>query len=811
MSVESPKEREERQARANERLDSSRSFLEYASSRAEEREKNAKMGRVQAYLSAIAPIGAARVRVRAADILQSLSEEATPEEAVAEAQARVIDFWARAFGTEDTGDLAARRAIARKPDAFLDLDAENLASLRKLYESFNQEADLIPQPMAPSRLRALLGIIPSWILGVAAGLLLYSITDGPLIHRIAWSILLGVLLSLHSNSAVLALLGVFGELGNKRARRDEKEEPASAEDAPATLPETAIVIPIYHEDPMRVFSSIGAMRDALERTPHAGAFTFFVLSDSQNPMIAADEERAWRRLAAVPSSKIPVYYRRRPSNTGKKAGNIAEFAVRNEQRFRYMIVLDADSLISERTILELVKRIDAEPRLALLQAPNDLRGGETIYARALQFGHALAGGVLLRGLSRWSGGNGNYFGHNAIIRLSAFVRSCGLPKLAGAPPLGGPILSHDFVEAALLCRSGHEVRFAHDLSESYEEPPPSLEDYLTRDRRWCQGNLQHLRLVTAEGLTTLSRIHLLYGALAYLASPLWFAFIILGALSPALGVRIVDQELALGLMLAAFGLLLFPRFLAIIHALLMRRREFGGVLRLLSSVLVEFALSILLAPIMMFAQSQFVFEILSGKTVSWGTQSRDGSGSSNLFDPRLIIIFLSGIVTGTALMLSSELLALLLSPIWIPWILAPLLSRFLTHPGLSAAFRRVGLLRTGTETAPPPIIQSADRLRDYFHPDETSRFRDLILDPSLNARLRQDLERAGSEANDPARLAQLEARVLERGPAALSAAERAILLGDPGALSRLHTEAWKRWPVETWELPRPMHAETRER
>lgn len=796
-----------------EELESPRSFLEYASqytsSRAEERVKSAKMGRVQAYLSAIAPIGSARVRVRAAHLLQSLPEEASPEDAVMAAQARVNEFWQLAFGTTDTGDLSARRAIARKPDAFLDLDSGSLEALRRLYESFGQEADLVPQPMAPSRLRALLGIIPSWIIGVAAGALLFSITSGPLIHRIPWAILLGVLLSLHANSSTLALLGLFGSSG-KRARGRDQESPPQ-ENFPQTLPDTAIVIPIYHEDPMRVFSSIGAMRDALERTRYAGAFTFYVLSDTQNPLIAADEERAWRRLAAVPSSIIPVYYRRRPSNTGKKAGNIAEFAVRNEQRFRYMIVLDADSLISAGTILELVKRIDERPRVALLQAPNDLRGGETIYARALQFGHELAGGILLRGLSRWSGGNGNYFGHNAVIRLSAFVRSCGLPKLAGAPPLGGPILSHDFVEAALLCRSGHEVRFAHDLGESYEEPPPSLEDYLTRDRRWCQGNLQHLRLVTAEGLTTLSRIHLLYGALAYLASPLWFAFIVLGALSPFVGVTIVDQRLALGLMFGAFGLLLLPRFLAILHALLTRRAKFGGAIRLLGSVLVEFTLSILLAPIMMFAQSQFVFEILSGKTVSWGTQSRDGAGSSNFFDPRLLIIFFTGILTGAGLMLSSELLALLLSPIWIPWILAPLLSRVLTHPGLSAAFQRIGLLRVSTETAPPPIIQSADRLRDYFHPDETSRFRDLILDPSLNARRRQDLEREGRRADDPELLKRLEARALERGPAALSPAERELLLGDPGALGRLHTEGWKRWPVETWELPRPMHAESRER
>lgn len=792
-------------------LDSPRSFLEYASSRAEERAKNAKLGRVQAYLSAIAPIGAARVRVRAAHLIQELPEDAPPEDAVALAQARVGEFWEAAFGTSDTGDLAARRAIARKPDAFLDRDPQALSEMRRLYESFSVEADLVPQPMAPSRLRALVGILPSWLLGAAAATLLFSITSGPILHRIPWSVLLGILLALHSNATTLALLGVFGRV--RRAQEKERADGSSAKE-PLSLPDTAIVIPIYHEDPKRVFSSVGAMRDALERTPHAESFTFYVLSDTQDPLVAADEERAWRRLAAVPRSVIPVYYRRRPSNTGKKAGNIAEFAVRNEQRFRYMIVLDADSLIGPGTIVELVKRIDSNSRLALLQAPNDLRGGETIYARALQFGHALAGGILLRGLSRWSGGNGNYFGHNAVIRLSAFVRSCGLPKLAGAPPLGGPILSHDFVEAALLCRSGHEVRFAHDLGESYEEPPPSLEDYLTRDRRWCQGNLQHLRLVTAEGLTTLSRIHLLYGALAYLASPLWFAFLILGALSPFVGVTIDDPRLALALTLGAFGLLLFPRVIATLHAIFTRRKEFGGLLRLLSSVGIEFLVSVLLAPIMMFAQSQFVFEILSGRTVSWGTQSRDGSGSSNLFDPRLMIIFFSGIVSGVLLMWSSELLALLLAPIWIPWVLAPLLSRLLTHQGLSRAFRRLGLLRVGTETAPPPIIQSAERLRDYFHPDETSRFRDIVLDPALNARRRQDLEASSPReltSEERALIEKLEERVLSRGPAALSSEERALLLNDAQALARLHREGWKRWPVESWDLPRPMHAESRER
>ncbi|MEI9964607.1 MAG: hypothetical protein WDM92_07790 [Caulobacteraceae bacterium] len=95
----------------------------------------------------------------------------------------------------------------------------------------------------------------------------------------------------------------------------------------------------------------------------------------------------------------------------------------------------------------------------------------TPFARLQQFANRLYGPVFALGHQWWAGAEGNYWGHNAIIRVQAFAESAGLPHLPGKRPFGGHIMSHDFVEAALLRRRGWAVRMAPALQGSYEETP----------------------------------------------------------------------------------------------------------------------------------------------------------------------------------------------------------------------------------------------------------------------------------------------------------------------------------------------------
>jgi len=742
--------------------------------------------RVARYLAAVAPVDDERLAGHVAALQGELPAGVDPAGAVAFAQERLAAWWRLAFEDVDMGDIHARRALSRLPDALLSERPHDLQAVRRLRRHFAEPAALPPQRLARSRMTAWARLLPMLAAGVAGALGFADIVHAPPIVVIPWAALFGLLLSLQVHSAILALIGLV------------KRDPAAPPENTAPLPPTALVMPIYEEDPQRVFAALGAMREALLRTGRAEEFAFYVLSDTQDALRAADEERAWRRLAALAGGRLPVYYRRRSANVGKKAGNLAEFAVRNAHRFTYAIVLDADSVMGARTILALVDRMEREPAIGLLQAPVALRGGETLFARLLQFSHAVAGPLLFRGLGAWSGADGNYYGHNAIVRLRGFVECCGLPTLQGSPPLGGPILSHDFVEAALLRRGGWEVRFADGIDESFEEPPPTLGDYLTRDRRWCQGNLQHLRLVFAEGLTFVSRLHLLFGALAYLVSPLWLVFLAGGALVFAAGGTLAAHA-ALPVTAATLGVLLLPRLLGSADAFAVRSREFGGRFRLLLGCLLELATSALLAPVLLIAQTAFVLEILLGGAIDWRAQRRRIGAAFDSLDRRLLTSSLIGAVVGGALLLFARPLAWVMAPVWIPWILSQPLAIVLGRRSSSK------LLATAVEIEPPPILKAAERLGSYFHADQTARFRDIVLDPVLNARRRSELGRRSS-ASDPT-LATVADKAIVRGPAALRPDERNRLLDDPAQLERLHARAWQEWPVEAWHLPRPVHAE----
>ena len=386
---------------------------------------------------------------------------------------------------------------------------------------------------------------------------------------------------------------------------------------------TAIVFPIRNEDTVRVTAAAQAMHDALVQSGSASAFEIFFLSDTNDPVLAREEEAAIARLRDS-RPEATVFYRRRLANHGRKAGNVADFVRRWGGRYDYMAVLDADSLMSAEALMELVRRMDERPGTALIQTVPMIVNAQTMIARSQQFAMRAYGQLFGAGLAWWSGGAGNFWGHNAIIRVEAFAANAGLPVLPGRGPLGGHILSHDFVEAALLRRAGWRVEIAPEISGSYEESPPTMDDISTRDRRWAQGNLQHLKLIGARGFDPVSRVHIVAGVMGYGSALLWFSLILVGALQAWLG----DGDGHAGgasnlslLMLSAL-IVLSPKWLALYLWAIGRLPGWGRNPSFLAGLVLETAVSAAIAPILMVSQARAVIEPFLGRDAGWRPQAR---------------------------------------------------------------------------------------------------------------------------------------------------------------------------------------------
>jgi membrane glycosyltransferase len=404
----------------------------------------------------------------------------------------------------------------------------------------------------------------------------------------------------------------------------------------------AILMPVHNEDPARVYAGLQAIYESLAQTGFLRSFDFFILSDSTRPATWMKEEVGWKKLCQTLGGNPRIFYRRRRKNTGKKAGNISDFCRRWGHCYDSMIILDADSIMTGATIVTLARLMDLNERVGIIQVPSYTVNHVTLFARIQQFAARLYGPLIFGGLSFWQMGDGNYWGHNAIIRVSAFIRNCGLPKLPGNPPLGGYIRSHDFVEAALMCRGGSTVLLLPELSGSYEEAPPNILDYIKRDWRWCQGNLQHVRILPAKGLHGASRLHLAIGIMSYLSSLLWLAFLLSSLVCAVhyLHVRTLTLSLAMktqrpdmfqiGLLVAMVVMLIGPRLLS--FGLLLRYREmarqFGGFGRAFLGMILETLFSALLAPTMMLFQSGFVISTFLERDIGWSCQQRDDKGIS---------------------------------------------------------------------------------------------------------------------------------------------------------------------------------------
>ncbi|MGA7537552.1 MAG: glucans biosynthesis glucosyltransferase MdoH [Steroidobacteraceae bacterium] len=485
---------------------------------------------------------------------------------------------------------------------------------------------------------------------------------------------------------------------------------------------TAIIMPIYNEDTERVTAGLDVIWSSLSRLPEQGSFDLFILSDTRKLEIAAAEEAAWRALIARHHARGRIFYRRRPENVSRKAGNIADFVRAWGGAYDYAVVLDADSIMSGEALVMLARLMDANPQAGIIQALPLPAGRETLFARLIQFAARLSSPMLASGLSWWQLGEGNYWGHNAILRLKPFAAYCDLPRLPGSPPLGGEILSHDFVEAAFMRRAGFQVWLVPDDSGSWEEVPSNVIDYAARDRRWAQGNLQHLGLLPMRGLHWLSRVHLITGVLSYASSPLWLLVLLLSSTVVILDAlhghqyftpgsyalfptwpKYRDGEIA-ALLSITVAVLFLPKFLGALLAVkdVRLRRGFGGAAHLFASLGIEQLFSILLAPAMMLFHTTFVVTTLAGKPVAWHAQERGDRGIGVLEALlRHKWHLVTGIAWGAVILAFAPRYIWWLLPVLAGMVLAVPLTVMTSRTSAGLWLRKHRLLLTPEETDPP--------------------------------------------------------------------------------------------------------------
>ena len=628
-----------------------------------------------------------------------------------------------------------------------------------------------------------------------------------------WLLLLHtVLFSLVSFVFCNSFFGFFALL------RRLASSPPSESDAgrrPPLAP-TAVVFPIYNEDVARVMAGVEATYRSLQRTGQESSFEFFVLSDSTDPDHWIEEEIAYFRLLHRLQAIGRLHYRHRFNNQGMKAGNLEDFLERWGGQYRYMIVFDADSLMSGEAMVELVRRMEARPKIGILQTHPGIVRAQTLYARMQQFSNRLYGRVFAAGMGIWQQGSSNYIGHNAIIRIEPFMKNCRLPRLPWREPLGGQILSHDFVEAALMRKAGFEVRWIYDLEGSYEEGPANLIESARRHRRWCQGNLQHAWLLFNRSLLLLNRCHFLLGILAYASSLLWFCFLLLSTLvvvqfersslsliPVASFIPFLNIPLALegaAIFSFTFFMLFSPQIFSFLELWLnpSRRRAFGGGWQALGSILLEASLSILQAPLFMLWHALFVITIPWGKGITWTSQSRAQESTLAWRDA----VRTHGWQTGLGLIWMvvaysyNKMFLLWMTPILIPLIFSIPLNLVLSSARVGRRLRRWGILLTPEEhRVPDELIELAHAEQEFSAVLEKvhgSAAIFALVDPYINA-VHVTLQRQYGDHGDADGVEKDDEWInefLKQDPAEIGRAAFRTLLANAEDCRHLHLGLW---------------------
>lgn len=566
----------------------------------------------------------------------------------------------------------------------------------------------------------------------------------------------------------------------------------------------AMLLPTYNEDPYRIMARLRAMCESVDQSGYGSGFDWFVLSDTTNPSVWIAEEKCFLRLREDLRAKN-IFYRHRPENTARKSGNIEDWIKRFGAGYDHMIILDADSLMTGDTIVRLVSAMERHPGVALIQTLPIVVNARTLFARLQQFSGRLYGPLIAAGIAWWHGSEGNYWGHNAIIRVRAFAQDAGLPDLHGRKPFGGHILSHDFVEAALMRRTGWAIRMVPTLGGSFEECPPSLLDFAARDRRWCQGNLQHLAVLPARGLHWVSRLHLLTGIGSYLTAPLWLLFLVLGILI-SLQAQFVRPEyfpkgfslfpkwpaqdpiLAAWVFVGTMGLLIVPKLLAyvLLETQTRNRTQFGGGLLVFVGVMIETFLSGLIAPVMMIFQSSAVGEILLGRDAGWQVQRRDdGEWPTSDLIRKYAVPTLFGVGMAASAFAVSLPLLLWMAPVIVGLLLSvpiAMLSSRVSDPNSR-------LFRTPEQTAPPQVLIRANELANASGEAIACPLLELRNDPRLlDAHLMNlpgDQPRNRGQINPHLAIARAkieDAEIFEEALGYLTARETFAVLNSPAML-----------------------------
>ena len=587
---------------------------------------------------------------------------------------------------------------------------------------------------------------------------------------------------------------------------------------------TAVVMPICNEDVSRVFAGLRATYESAQRSGMLQHFDFFVLSDSSQPDLCVAELAAWNRLCQAVDGYGRIFYRHRVRRVKRKSGNIDDFCRRWGHSYRYMIGLDADSVMSGDCMARLVQLMEANPGAGIIQTAPRASGRGTLYARIQQFSTRVYGPLFTAGLHYWQLGESHYWGHNAIIRMAPFIRHCALAPLPGRGALAGDILSHDFVEAALMRRAGWAVWIAYDLTGSYEEMPPNLLDELKRDRRWCHGNLMNFRLFMAPGMHPVHRAVFATGVMAYLSAPLWFLFLALSTAMLASHTLTAPEyftaprqlfpiwpewhpEQALALFSATATLLFLPKILSVLLICVQGAKRYGGRLQVVLSMLMEMVFSALLAPVRMLFHSRFVAAAFLGWEMHWKSPPRGDAetswrealrkhGGHTLF----------GLAWGGGVFWLNPSYLWWLLPIVGALTLSIPLSVFSSRVSLGRRLRGLRSFLIPEEMKPPPELLATNAYLAATPPAPV--FADAVVDPSLNALLCAcATARPGLPVATRAQHAQLADIALKRGVAALSPEQANLLLRDPLAMSRLHFDVWcapqahPQWRVLTAQAP----------
>ncbi|MFS0825631.1 glucans biosynthesis glucosyltransferase MdoH [Pseudomonas phoenicis] len=632
-------------------------------------------------------------------------------------------------------------------------------------------------------------------------------------------ILFGILFCWVSAGFWTALMG-FLELLTGRDKYKISGSSAGNEPIDAQA-RTAIVMPICNEDVPRVFAGLRATFESVAATGNLDRFDFFVLSDTNDTDIAVAEQKAWLEVCREAKGFGHIFYRRRRRRVKRKSGNLDDFCRRWGGAYKYMVVLDADSVMSGDCLTSLVRLMEANPDAGIIQSAPRASGMDTLYARMQQFATRVYGPLFTAGLHFWQLGESHYWGHNAIIRMQPFIEHCALAPLPGKGAFAGAILSHDFVEAALMRRAGWGVWIAYDLPGSYEELPPNLLDELKRDRRWCHGNLMNFRLFLVKGMHPVHRAVFLTGVMSYLSAPLWFFFLVLSTALLATNTLMEPQyflepfqlyplwpqwhpEKAIALFSTTVVLLFLPKLLSVILIWAKGSVGFGGRIKVTLSMLLEMLFSMLLAPVRMIFHTRFVLAAFLGWAATWNSPQRDDdstpwSEAIRRHGPQTLLGFAwAGLVAW-------------LNPSFLWW-LAPIVGSLVlsipvsvissrTNLGLKAKDEKLFLIPE--EYATPAELLATDQ---YAHENRWHALRDgfvrAVVDPRQNAlACAMGTARHGQSAAIEQLRGERIAKALEVGPKGIDLATRLALLSDPVALSRLHERVWAEqnagW-IEAW-------------